>query len=65
MTYEAARHFADSWGLLFMCLVFLTLIGWALRPSARKYYEDAAHIIFDEDDHADELREEQGGSDNG
>lgn len=61
MTYEAARHFADSWGLLFMCLVFLTMIAWALRPSARKHYEDAAHIIFDEDDRGND----EGGPDNG
>jgi cytochrome c oxidase cbb3-type subunit 4 len=49
MNYEAIRHFADSWGLLFMTCVFLTLIGWTFRPGAGRSHEKAAHMIFDED----------------
>lgn len=51
MNYEALRHFADSWGLLFMALVFLTLTGWTFRPGAGRRHEEAAHMIFDEDKH--------------
>jgi cytochrome c oxidase cbb3-type subunit IV len=51
MNYDALRHFADSWGLLFMVLVFAGLIGWALRPAARPLHRDAAYSIFDEDHH--------------
>ena len=49
MSYEALRHFADSWGLVFMTGVFLTLIGWTFRPGAGRSHHDAAHRIFDED----------------
>lgn len=48
MNYEALRHFADSWGLVFMALVFLTLILWPFRPGARERNRDAANMIFDE-----------------
>jgi cytochrome c oxidase cbb3-type subunit IV len=46
--YQALRTFADSWGLAFMFLVFVFVIFWALRPSARKAHEDAASIPFKE-----------------
>ena len=48
MTYEAFRHFADSWGLVFMSLVFLTLIGWTFRPGAGRHHDTAANMIFKE-----------------
>ena len=38
--YHAMRTFADSWGLLFMFLVFLLVIWMALRPSARQAHEE-------------------------
>jgi cytochrome c oxidase cbb3-type subunit IV len=47
--YEGLRHLADSWGLLVMALVFLTFIGWALRPGSRSHYNAAANSIFAED----------------
>jgi cytochrome c oxidase cbb3-type subunit IV len=46
--YQALRTFADSWGLLFMVLVFVLVIFRALRPSAKRYYDDAAYIPFKE-----------------
>lgn len=49
MIYEELRHFADSWGLVFMSVVFLTLIGWTFRPGAGRSHEEAANMIFDED----------------
>jgi cytochrome c oxidase cbb3-type subunit IV len=49
LEYQALRTFADSWGLLFMVLVFLIVLVRALRPSARNYYDDAANIPFKED----------------
>jgi cytochrome c oxidase cbb3-type subunit 4 len=56
MSYDAMRHFADSWGLIFMGLVFLTFIGWTFRPNANRHHKDAANLIFD-DSH------EKGGND--
>ncbi|MEH6757875.1 MAG: cbb3-type cytochrome c oxidase subunit 3 [Parasphingorhabdus sp.] len=49
MTYEEFRHFADSWGLLFLGMIFLTFVGWSFRPGSRQKNEEAAHMIFEED----------------
>jgi cytochrome c oxidase cbb3-type subunit 4 len=46
MDYQALRHFADSWGLLFMVLAFVAALGWVFRPSARAGHEDARMIPF-------------------
>ena len=48
MSYDELRHFADSWGLVFMSLVFLTFIGWTFRPGANRDHKDAANMIFDD-----------------
>lgn len=50
MSYEAFRHFADSWGLLLMVLGWAVLVGWAFRPSKRAANRRAATMIFDKDD---------------
>ncbi|WAT18178.1 cbb3-type cytochrome c oxidase subunit 3 [Aurantiacibacter sp. MUD11] len=50
-TYEFLRQLADSWGLLAMVLLWLGFALWAFRPSARSHHEDAANMIFkDEND---------------
>ncbi len=49
MTYEAFRQFADSWGLVYMMVVFLAVIALVLRPGAKKHADDAAQIPFHED----------------
>lgn len=46
MSYDAMRHFADSWGLVFMGLTYLILISWHFRPGARRRSGDAATMIF-------------------
>lgn len=51
MTYESFRHFADSWGLLAMLLVYLTCVGWAFLPRNRGRNRDAANMIFKDADH--------------
>ena len=30
MSYNEFRHFADSWGLVFMGVTYLALVGWAI-----------------------------------
>ncbi len=50
MNYEALRHFADSYGLAVMFVVYLMLIGWAFRPSRADANERARTMIFDKDD---------------
>ena len=50
MTYEGFRHFADSYGLLVMAVVWLAFVGWAFRPGARGRSRDAANMIFEDQD---------------
>ncbi|MEX2200022.1 MAG: cbb3-type cytochrome c oxidase subunit 3 [Dongiaceae bacterium] len=44
MDYDTIRHFADSWGLLFLLAVFVTAVGWAFRPGSS--YQSHADIPF-------------------
>ncbi len=48
MDYDALRHFADSWGLLFLLLIFLVAVLWVFRPGAS--YETHADIPFRHDE---------------
>lgn len=48
-TYDALRHFADSWGLLAMLVVFVCLAAWPFRPGARDANHRAANLIFKDD----------------
>jgi cytochrome c oxidase cbb3-type subunit IV len=48
--YNSLRHFADSWGLLAMTLLFLGLVGFSFRRGASQRHHDAANMIFRPDD---------------
>ncbi len=48
-TYTAMRHFADSWGLLFMVLFFLGVILFAFRPGSNAIVDEIARIPLKED----------------
>lgn len=50
MTYDEFRHFADSWGLVFMAVTYLVLVGWAFLPRNRSRNDDAATMIFKDQD---------------
>lgn len=50
-TYDALRHFADSWGLVAMGAAFIACVLWPFRPGARAANEAAATMIFEDDDH--------------
>lgn len=50
MSYETMRHFADSWGLAFMALLFVAFVGWTFRRSAKPLHDDAARMIFRDED---------------
>ncbi|MEN9684199.1 MAG: hypothetical protein RIQ99_2055 [Pseudomonadota bacterium] len=52
-TYDTLRHFADSWGLAVMTLVFLVLCLWPFRPGARKANDAAANMIFKDEDNGE------------
>ena len=48
-TYTAMRHFADSWGLLFLTLFFVGVVLFAFRPGSKKNAEEAAQIPLKDD----------------
>lgn len=48
LNYHMLRSFADSWGLLMMFMIFVFVLFFTFRPSARKGQEDAANIPFKE-----------------
>ena len=50
MSYDALRHAADSWGLVFLGVVFLVLIGWTFRRGASEVHARARTMIFEPDD---------------
>lgn len=51
MNYSDLRHFADSYGLIFLGMIFLVLVGWTFRRGAGHHHRKAATMIFDEEDH--------------
>lgn len=48
-TYTAMRHFADSWGLLAMAVLFVGAVLFTLRPGSRKQADAAARIPLEDD----------------
>ena len=50
MIYNDFRHFADSWGLVFMTCVFLAAVGWTFRRGAGSDHARASTMIFQDED---------------
>jgi cytochrome c oxidase cbb3-type subunit 4 len=46
--YDTLRHFADSWGLLYMMAIFLAVVFFLVRPGARSSAMSAARIPLDD-----------------
>lgn len=44
--YEALRHFADSWALAALTLIFAAILLWIFRPGSRRNYQNQADIPF-------------------
>jgi len=53
MSYDTLRHLADSYGLIFLGLLFVILIGWTFRRGAGQTHRRAATMIFDEQERDD------------
>ncbi|MCW5721752.1 MAG: cbb3-type cytochrome c oxidase subunit 3 [Devosia sp.] len=49
MLYDSLRHFADSWGLVYLFGIFISVALFLLRPNARARAVDAANIPFRDD----------------
>ena len=50
MDYNTLRHIADSWGLLYMFLIFIGVIAFTFRPGSKKQANENAHIPLREDE---------------
>lgn len=48
--YEVLRHFADSYGLAVMFVLFLGLCAWPFRPGSKHRNHTAATMIFEGQD---------------
>jgi len=47
--YDMMRHFADSWGLVYMMAIFLTVVFFIVKPGARRNASAAARIPLEDD----------------
>ena len=47
--YEQLRHFADSYFLAVMFVMFLALCAWPFRPGSRRHVDRAAKSIFEDE----------------
>jgi cytochrome c oxidase cbb3-type subunit 4 len=48
-SYKTAAEFAQSWGLLYFILIFLGAVAYALAPSRKATFDEAARIPLRED----------------
>lgn len=46
--YDMLRHFADSWGLIYMMAIFFSVVFFLVRPGARTNAVAAARIPLDD-----------------
>ena len=46
--YDAMRHFADSWGLVYMMAIFFAVVFFIVKPGARDNARAAARIPLDD-----------------
>jgi cytochrome c oxidase cbb3-type subunit IV len=49
-TYAAVAEFAQTWGLLFFVVAFVVVVAYALWPSNKKTFDDAARTPLRKDD---------------
>jgi cytochrome c oxidase cbb3-type subunit 4 len=44
MTYTEIAHFAETWGLVYLFVLFLGVLAYAFWPRNREKFNDAAQI---------------------
>lgn len=49
MEYENMRYFADTWGLVFLVLAFVGMIGFVFARNSAKRFERQGRIPLRED----------------
>lgn len=48
-TYKALAEFAQTYGLIYFFSVFVFVVIWAMWPSRKQKYEEAARMPLRED----------------
>jgi cytochrome c oxidase cbb3-type subunit 4 len=48
-TYRAVAEFAQTWGLAYFIAIFIVVLLYALWPSRKRQFEEAARIPLQED----------------
>jgi cytochrome c oxidase cbb3-type subunit 4 len=48
-SYRAVAEFAQTWGLAYFVVIFLIVVAYALWPSRKRHFEEAARIPLQED----------------
>lgn len=54
--YDSMRHFADSWGLIYMLGIFVAVLILISLPGAKEQARQAARIPLDDDKPAKESK---------
>ncbi len=49
MNFDSVSYFAQTWGLIYLVVLFAIVVAYALWPRNRKKFRDAANIPFKED----------------
>jgi len=49
MTFQEVSSFAQSWGLVFLMSMFVIAVAYALWPSNKEKFKNAAKSALDED----------------
>ena len=49
MTYETVSEFAQTYGLVFLVIMFVSVLVYALWPGNKRKFETAARRPLDED----------------
>jgi len=48
-TYKVVAEFVQTWGLIYFMVIFVAVVIYALWPSRKKQFDDAARIPLRED----------------
>ena len=48
-TYKTVAEFAQTWGLVYFVVIFVLVLLYALWPSRKKQFDEAARIPLRED----------------
>jgi cytochrome c oxidase cbb3-type subunit 4 len=48
-TYKAVAEFAQTWGLVYFVVIFVIVLLYALWPSRKQQFDEAARIPLRED----------------